>query len=455
MTIQFFLGHLGACVLLIIAENYNTEPCISGHDTQIHMQSEMVGHADPSACRYRNTWIYTQITHGKLPADGGTSYSKYLRALNFAILTGELHPVNNIEYIFTFFLLVFGCCLNGYVTGNIMGLLSNSEEATRLLEQKESLQSKLVESGASEATLSSISEYYQFLSTPEGSLISFQEKALSSLPYLLDTAVNVEIKQDILLLCPFLDLSQNTGLLRNLCKIMSLCIFSAGDCIINAGELGQEMYFVESGVVEILATDGITVYSKLHGGSFFGETGLFFKSRRNATVRSKTVTTCYKLTKYDFKRELASHSVDYDKMSKEFLRLKQQNERRNNAIDTNLANSKDPEEKLNKIIIVNPEEIDECKTVYDFLRTLSQDPKFNVVWLCIGIASLFYFYFVIPFRIAFLFGGGGFNAYYSLIIDFLLDFYWVLDILLKSFVVVDQKHLHQVMTYYIPQGNQY
>ncbi|KAJ1505574.1 hypothetical protein HMI54_005846 [Coelomomyces lativittatus] len=67
------------------------------------------------------------------------------------------------------------------------------------------------------------------------------------------------------------------------------------------GETGEEMYFVRSGVVEVLSPKLDQVYVELTAGSFFGEVVLFDPSaRRTATVRTKTPTELCVLCKDDF-----------------------------------------------------------------------------------------------------------------------------------------------------------
>ena len=56
------------------------------------------------------------------------------------------------------------------------------------------------------------------------------------------------------------------------------------------GDLADRMYFIRSGLVEILATDGRTRIAILRQGGYFGEIGLILTDRRTVSVRS--ITTC-------------------------------------------------------------------------------------------------------------------------------------------------------------------
>ena len=65
-------------------------------------------------------------------------------------------------------------------------------------------------------------------------------------------------------------------------------VFSDGEAIIRQGEVGNEMYVVQSGKVEVLLESGKNQerVSVLKSREFFGEMALFDKETRSATVRA-------------------------------------------------------------------------------------------------------------------------------------------------------------------------
>ncbi|KAJ3031607.1 UNVERIFIED_CONTAM: hypothetical protein HDU68_002210 [Siphonaria sp. JEL0065] len=74
-------------------------------------------------------------------------------------------------------------------------------------------------------------------------------------------------------------------------------IFKAGDYIIRKHDIGNEMYFLSKGTVEVVSGDGKTVYSEIHKGSFFGELGVLFNVPRTASVRAMEECYCMVLTR--------------------------------------------------------------------------------------------------------------------------------------------------------------
>ena len=69
---------------------------------------------------------------------------------------------------------------------------------------------------------------------------------------------------------PFFE-GTETGFLKKLTKIVSSNLHCPGDFVYHAGDLGEEMYFVRKGFVEILSEDLSHVVNKLGSGGYFGE----------------------------------------------------------------------------------------------------------------------------------------------------------------------------------------
>ena len=61
-----------------------------------------------------------------------------------------------------------------------------------------------------------------------------------------------------------------------------------GEHIIHCGDIGKEMYFMNRGVVEVLAQDEVSVVTQLSRGTFFGEAGMVFAKPRLNSVRALT-----------------------------------------------------------------------------------------------------------------------------------------------------------------------
>ncbi len=92
-------------------------------------------------------------------------------------------------------------------------------------------------------------------------------------------------------------------------------VASAGDTIINKGDMANEMYLVVNGEAEAIDDTG-KVLSVIKDGGFFGEIGLLLAQPRAATVRARTLCNLFVLAKKDFVRVLRERPQIADLMRK-------------------------------------------------------------------------------------------------------------------------------------------
>ena len=83
---------------------------------------------------------------------------------------------------------------------------------------------------------------------------------------------------------------------------------AAGDWLIKTGEIGHEMFIVDSGTIEIVSPNGSRVYRTLTAGDFFGEIALLTKARRTASCRAATFCEMWVLSRKDL-HEVRTHSL--------------------------------------------------------------------------------------------------------------------------------------------------
>ncbi|KAG0327772.1 hypothetical protein BGZ99_006879 [Dissophora globulifera] len=73
--------------------------------------------------------------------------------------------------------------------------------------------------------------------------------------------------------------------------------YNLGESIIRRGEIGREMYFIVSGVVEILSDDNLRVLARFREGQFFGEIACLLDVPRIANVKAVSQVEVFVLTK--------------------------------------------------------------------------------------------------------------------------------------------------------------
>ncbi|OAQ34275.1 hypothetical protein K457DRAFT_822465 [Linnemannia elongata AG-77] len=73
--------------------------------------------------------------------------------------------------------------------------------------------------------------------------------------------------------------------------------YNLGQTIIRRGEIGREMFFVTSGMVEILSDDNLHVLARFRDGQFFGEIAVLLDVPRIANVKAVSQVEVFVLTK--------------------------------------------------------------------------------------------------------------------------------------------------------------
>ncbi len=97
-------------------------------------------------------------------------------------------------------------------------------------------------------------------------------------------------------------------LLAALAQRLDLERFSAGDVIITEGDIGDKLYLIHKGQVQVLGSDlagGQRLLAVLREGDYFGEMALLYDMPRSATIRAITPVRLYSLSKQDFDSLLA------------------------------------------------------------------------------------------------------------------------------------------------------
>jgi putative ABC transport system ATP-binding protein len=87
--------------------------------------------------------------------------------------------------------------------------------------------------------------------------------------------------------------------LTNLAENVKRRHFDQGEVVIREGELGEELFFISEGEVEVLRADNEV--ARLGPAEFFGELSLISGEPRNATVIATTPLETYVLGKEEFR----------------------------------------------------------------------------------------------------------------------------------------------------------
>lgn len=96
-------------------------------------------------------------------------------------------------------------------------------------------------------------------------------------------------------------------ILEQIVSCLKLEIFFPGDVIIQAGTVGDCMFFISSGSAEIIS-ESDELMNTLYDGSHFGEISLLTRgNKRIASVKAVEVCETYKLNRKDFRKVIEPH----------------------------------------------------------------------------------------------------------------------------------------------------
>ena len=389
-------------------------------------------------CTYLGTWVQLLIELGRVPSDGGSQWLRFFYSFSWSVATltfeaTEIHAVNQNESLYAFFVMFCGLSVNGAIFGSIISLVASSnEEAAQIYRKIDILRTLLTAKQVKSELIESASSTFMFLASEEGNLTLQEDILIADLPHSMKTSVDNFLKTEpYLRKCPFFD-SFADDVLREISSKLTRKIYCKEDEIVTFGDLGHEMFFLCYGMVHVVSGDGKITFSTLESGAFFGETALFFNGPRTATVKAASdICICLVLTKAVLEEEMRSCDLDHEQVLDSFRALQVSNQRRNAAIQKNLALANDPTSKLSKIIYFS--DISQPTPLLTKIRKyLSPQSNFRFAWDLLGFMILIYYTFSIPFFVSFVFGTY-IDFYYSeqIIFDVFCDFYWVLDIIFK------------------------
>jgi len=235
--------------------------------------------------------------------------TNYVRALYWTITTittigyGDITPSSNVQTIYTMFVQLIGAGMYGYIIGNLASLLANSDLArTQFRAKMEKIQTFMQYRDVPQELQDNIRTYYDYLWNNRR---GFDEAAvLDDLPQSLKLQVALHLNREIIEKVPMFRGAPDE-LIRQIVLNLKPVLFTPGDYIFRKGEMGDQMYFISRGKVEIVSEDGKTVYATLSDGAFFGEIALLFSSERTASVRAAEYCDLYTLDKFTFDNVLA------------------------------------------------------------------------------------------------------------------------------------------------------
>ena len=235
--------------------------------------------------------------------------------------------VTNPEIIYSIVVMIFGVATYGYVIANAANILVNIDPArTGYFDHMEKLSSFMNYRGIPSELQRRVRDYHAYIW--EHRLGYNEEEILGGLPSSLMTEVSLYLKRDIIQHVHFFAVVSES-LLRDIAHSMHSEVCMPGDLIFSKGEIGNAMYFVSRGEVEVLEEDG-SRRAVLRKGDAFGEMALVLNKPRSATVRAIGWCDLYRLDKSAFDDIIGR----YPEFAEHFQALAKQRRRSGRGSDT-------------------------------------------------------------------------------------------------------------------------
>jgi len=228
-------------------------------------------------------------------------YLFYIRSLYWSITTmttigyGDVTPVTSTQTIFAMIMELIGAGLYGYVVGSVANLIAKLDVARSHFNER----------------LEKISTFMRFRKIPiemqhrvQGYYSNLwdlrrgytEQDVLAELPPSLKLQISLHLNKDIIAKVPIFK-GASESLIEQIVINLESIVFTPGDYVFKQGDVGDSMYFISRGSVEVVSKDGKTVYATLAEGNFFGEIALLLSMPRTASIRAVDYIDVYTLSK--------------------------------------------------------------------------------------------------------------------------------------------------------------
>jgi len=435
-VVVMFISHLAGCFFFFMAEKNS----LHDRDTCVGLDNvDKVEWATAlQECKWEGTWMQLQMADDKVDFDGGSTPEYYLRSLNWALPTlvvvviGDVIPLTSAETVYCLMWMLVGVTINASIVGNIASIVANLEtESSLFIKRADTLQDYLFQHGLPPAIQDRSRKYLDWLWTQRRG--RNQDTILHELPFTLRQEVSNLSRVKYVQSCEFFsDLPML--LVEAIAMSFRSHLYSVHDQIVSVGDESFELFFVEKGSVEVVLSDGKTVCAKIDSGNFFGESALFAAGHRMANIRAADFCELLSLHRVDFGQIFKNHESERAKVLETFQTMQSRNETRNKGVEEELKR------KMSLMMHVSHHDSKGymdwgvsrqsvwTTVLWKIEEKCMQHAKSRVTWEFTGLFFLLYLIIKTPLHLGFFFD----NMWDGMEIDYLIDVYFLFDIVLRS-----------------------
>ncbi|KNC56451.1 cyclic nucleotide-gated olfactory channel [Thecamonas trahens ATCC 50062] len=279
------------------------------------------------------------------------TFRPYMRALFWSttLLTGmgpdHNYPQSDIELVFMFIVLFMGIVVFAAIIGNVGSLIANSS-ATKADHKKKMdiVNLWMRHKGIAPGLQARIRSYYEYLWQRQAGLND--NIILMDFPEHLRALVSDDLNKNILREVPmFKALNNAEPFIQALMSALRPEIYTPGDYIVRENEMGQSMFFITRGIVDVITID-LGRVAQLGEGQYFGEKALLFKAKRNASIVARTYVDVFVLEKDDVDSALTDFPLYADEL---YTKAAEELLKRQNKANDNEDSEEDIEQLADKL----------------------------------------------------------------------------------------------------------
>ncbi|EQC38596.1 hypothetical protein SDRG_04299 [Saprolegnia diclina VS20] len=243
------------------------------------------------------------VSNQKLQND--TLYAKYVNAFYWSIMTmttvgyGDVCAGNTQERAFAIFAMVIGAWIFAYGITNVVATVANLNPSDTCFQRKMDVVNAYMDRRDLPMMLrSEIREFLLNARLSTDSKLKNESKILGELSALLRSKIALAINDSVLNKMPFFE-GADHNFLMELALSMKMVCFPPHEDVIIEGEIGEEMFFIFRGAVEVLqSAQQICVLGEQQ---YFGEMAILNANcLRTATVRTLCFSELRMLTRQKF-----------------------------------------------------------------------------------------------------------------------------------------------------------
>lgn len=235
--------------------------------------------------------------------DSESQILTYVKAVYWAFTTlttvgyGDIAAKTIPQMLYACVVQVTGVGVFGFILSNVASLLARSDAAREHhMDSLDKVETFMKLHHIPSELRKSIRNYYHYMWMNKK---GYQDSSLlDGLPTKIQSELLMHINRSIVEKVPFLR-GAEPELIGELMSKLKARVFVPGEKIFKIDETGDNLYFIQSGDVEIITRDD-SIICTLGEGSFFGEIALISEKPRTATAKAKTYCDVYSLSRSDF-----------------------------------------------------------------------------------------------------------------------------------------------------------